>query len=62
MNGWVRLLLDNLNNSLVPDLHSYMIPADTQFLNRDNAVMFNFKITEVSAAGNAVGILAYQRL
>lgn len=48
MNAWVRLLLDNVNNGLVADLHSYLISPDTQFLNKDNAVVFNFKITEVS--------------
>ncbi len=48
MNAWVRLLLDNINNTLVPDLHSYMIPADTQFAGKEDLVTMNFKITEVS--------------
>jgi hypothetical protein len=48
MNAWVRLLLDNRNNSLVADLHSGLIPPDPSFNNRNDAVMFNFKVTEVS--------------
>jgi hypothetical protein len=47
MNAWVRLLLDNRNNSLVADLHSVLIPPDPSFNNRNDAVMFNFKVTEV---------------
>lgn len=47
MNAWVRLLLDNVNNGLVADLHSGLIPADTAFNNRNDAIMFNFKVTEV---------------
>jgi hypothetical protein len=47
INAWVRLLLDNRNNSLVADLHSGLIPPDPAFNNRNDAVMFNFKVTEV---------------
>ncbi|KAF6262421.1 hypothetical protein COO60DRAFT_1676006 [Scenedesmus sp. NREL 46B-D3] len=49
MNAWVRLLLDNVNNGLVADLHSGLIPADTAFNNRNDAIMFNFKVTEIGA-------------
>jgi len=47
-NAWVRLLLDNVNNGLLADLHSNLIPADVQFNNKQDVVQFNFKITEVN--------------
>eukprot|EP00879_Flechtneria_rotunda_P023635 GHRR01025009.1.p1 GENE.GHRR01025009.1~~GHRR01025009.1.p1 ORF type:complete len:378 (+),score=81.41 GHRR01025009.1:302-1435(+) len=47
INAWVRLLLTNVNNTLVADLHSYMITPDTQFNNRARIIMFNFKVTEI---------------
>jgi hypothetical protein len=47
-NAWVRLLLDNINNGLLADLHSNLIPADAQFNNKLDVVQFNFKITEVN--------------
>jgi hypothetical protein len=53
MNAWVRMLLDNRNNSLVADLHSGLIPPDPSFHNRNDAVMFNFKVTEVGVCAAA---------
>jgi hypothetical protein len=47
MNAWVRLLLDNRNNGLVADLHSGLILPDPAFNNRNDAIVFSFKVTEV---------------
>lgn len=47
VNTWVRLLMDNVNGTLVTNLHGGLLPGDPQFFGRDNAVMFNFKVTEV---------------
>lgn len=54
VNAWVRLLMDNVNNGLVADLHSGLVTPDTQFLNKNDIVVFNFQITEVSCRTTSV--------
>lgn len=43
--------MDNVNNTLLADLHSYLIPPDPQFNNKQDMIMFNFKVTEVRGCG-----------
>lgn len=51
MNSWLRLVLDNVNNVLLADLHSYLIPPDPAFNNRTDIVSVSLKVTEVRGSG-----------
>lgn len=46
-NSWMRLLMDNVNNTLLADLNGQLTQPEAAQNNRADLVQFNFRVTQV---------------